>query len=214
MHTILAAAGVPESALKLVASVCDSCSICRQWQRPGNKSIATAKLSTQMNQTVQMDLLFVSAFIILHLLDEATIFSMLIPIPNKQADTICSAIQQNWIRLLGAPRTLVSDREGGLVGETASVWAERWSVNLLLRAPSQHATMVERHHELCRQIIHRLVAQCKSEGLIIDFNDIVAESMLAQRTACSLCPAPRHSRACSEGDRHCCQSQRCQVSAS
>ena len=77
-------------------------------------------------------------------------------------------------------KQLVSDREGGLVSESTSVWAERWGIALLLRAPGQHATLVERHHELLRQLIHRIEAQCLAEGLQVSFGDIVAEGLLAK----------------------------------
>ena len=66
MRSILQNANVPKQALDLLRSVCDSCAICRQWVRPGNRSVPSASLATKFNEAVQADLLFITDKIVLH----------------------------------------------------------------------------------------------------------------------------------------------------
>ena len=76
MVGILRAAGLSKQVLDAVKPVHDTCRICRQWSKPGARAIATLRLSTAFNECVQCDLLFVSTLIILHLVDEASRWSM------------------------------------------------------------------------------------------------------------------------------------------
>jgi hypothetical protein len=48
--------------------------------------------------------------------------------------------------------------------------------HLKLKGKGQHATLVERHHEILRQLLHRMRVQARSERLLVDFSDILAEA--------------------------------------
>ena len=72
MSKLLKAAGVPQSALNQVHAVCTSCKACRAWQRPGNRSITSTRLSERFGETVQFDLLFIGDHILGCLIDKAT----------------------------------------------------------------------------------------------------------------------------------------------
>ena len=50
------------------------------------------------------------------------------------------------------------------------------------KAPGEHATMVERHHELLRRTILKIEDQCKAERVSVPFAVIVAEAALAKNT--------------------------------
>ena len=69
---LLRAAGAPEEALKLIKSVVDTCRVCRCWARPTPKAVAPTRLATDMNQTLQWDILFYKDKMISHVIDEAT----------------------------------------------------------------------------------------------------------------------------------------------
>ena len=69
MCNILRHAHVPKEVLDVVQAVHDTCAICRQWQRPRNKSNASSKLSTEFNQSVETDLLFIKRHIVCHLIN-------------------------------------------------------------------------------------------------------------------------------------------------
>ena len=55
-------------------------------------------------------------------------------------------------------------------------------VELKTKAPGEHATMVETHHELLRRTILKIEDQCKAEGSSVLFAVIVAEAVLAKNT--------------------------------
>ena len=72
MTEIFTLAGVPEEVLKSISSICETCRICRQWQRPSPKSKTHTRISTSFNEAIQLDLLFWNALVLLHIIDEAT----------------------------------------------------------------------------------------------------------------------------------------------
>jgi hypothetical protein len=117
---------------------------------------------------------------ILHAVDEAIRWSAAVIIPNREAGTIIRALTQLWFRIFGPPNLIISDHEGAIDSEEASVWAERWGVHVKFKAPGAHAHVVERHHEILRRLIHRIEAQCKEEGLNVTPEDIVAEATFAK----------------------------------
>ena len=55
---ILRAAGAPSRAVADVPAVVQACSICRDWKRPGPKSVTSHRLTDHFNEEVQFDLLF------------------------------------------------------------------------------------------------------------------------------------------------------------
>ena len=134
------------------------------------------------NQRVQLDLLFVGDFIILHLCDECTRFSMAEIIDSKDPTDILPAIKRAWIKYFGVPQLFVSDSEGALSSEEAAIWAERLGTSFKLLPKNTHATTVERHHETLRQLIHRIAAQLKLEGLPVNMQDVVSEAVVAKNS--------------------------------
>ena len=72
--------------------------------------------------------------------------------------------------------TLTSDAEGAYTSDEAGVFAERWHFAFKLKAKNQYATLIERHLEILRQLLHRMLAQARSEKLLVDFADILAEA--------------------------------------
>jgi len=73
------------------------------WHRPANRATTSTRVSTKFNQVVQIDLLFVEDMIIIHLIDEATRFSICELIPNKQTTTIIDAVTLCWFKYFGPP---------------------------------------------------------------------------------------------------------------
>ena len=57
---------------------------------------------------------------------------------------------------------------------------DRCGTQLKLKAPGEHAQMVERHHELLRQTLHKLEEQLKEEGIAVPFSVVVNEAILAK----------------------------------
>ena len=150
MKELLQHAGAPSSVMGLIEDTVDTCRICRNWTRPGPKSITSSRLSTRFNETVQVDLLFHKKFVMLHLIDECTRWTVAVLIPNQEQSTVMEAMKKHWFKLYGYPESIISDQEGAIKDHETGAHLESHSCKLLLRAKGQRANLVERHHELLR----------------------------------------------------------------
>ena len=180
MKALLQAAGVTREVINLVQDVTDTCRICRAWSRPGPRSMTTTTLRTRFNEEVQIDLLFYRQYIILHMLDVCTRWTVASLMRARDSDEITKHMQTKWFGLFGPPTLIVCDQEGGLTTEGVGAWLERRGVALKLRAPGQHAQMVERHHEVLRQQLHKLEAQATDDGLRVGFEEVLSEAVFVK----------------------------------
>lgn len=114
MRKLLKAAGVRESTLKLIKDVVGTCRICRFLTRPTPKPIAPTRLSTELNQAVQWDVLFYKDHMVSHIVDEATRFCTASVLPSKSAHDLIRCIRRDWVCFFGAPRLIIADGEAGL----------------------------------------------------------------------------------------------------
>ena len=186
MTGLLRAAGVSAGVLQRISATVDSCKICRMWKAPGRKTTTTSSLADKFNEVIQVDLLFVEEFVILHLIDESIRWTTTSLLADRQASTIIKAITTVWLKIFGPMQCLVSDQEGGLAGEESAIWAERWKISLRLKAKGQHAVAVERHHSILRDALHRMLAQARSEKLLVDFEDVLSEATYAKNVMLSI----------------------------
>ena len=182
MTRLLKSAGVPTFALNLIHSVCTGCKACRAWQRPGNRSIATTRISDHFGECVQFDLLFISDHIVAVLIDEATRWTVAEQIPDREAETLLRFITDRWIRIFGPITTLLSDQEGGLTGEQFSIWCERHGVAPRFKPKGAHAAIVERHHQMLRDTVHKVTTQAQLEKLELPFPDALSESVFSKNS--------------------------------
>lgn len=150
------------------------------WHRPDNRAATSNRLSTSFNEVVQVDLLFVEDKILLHCIDEATRFSISKSIPDKRTATIIDALTVAWFEYFGPPQQIISDQEGALVSEEASVWSERWGTSFRFKPKGSHASIVERHHQILREQLHRILAQARIEKLELNFHRLLAEAVYAK----------------------------------
>ena len=104
---------------------------------------------------VQWDLLFAGDWMLSHCLDEALRWSIFPRVPSKSPTSILGGITLHWLRRYGPMKLLTTDREGALTSDEASTWADKWGIALSLRPKYAHADMVERHHDVARQLILR-----------------------------------------------------------
>ena len=170
----------------MVKDICDTCRVCRLWTRPGPKSMTVSRLSTAFNEMVQWDILFIGEVMVAHLIDEATRWSVLHILDQKTAIAIITGITDRWISPHGPMQILIADIEGGLHGEHANQWMDRWGIQMKAKEEGAHAQMVERHHDLVRKIIHRVRSQLDEEGIEMPLNIIVAECALVKNLLISV----------------------------
>jgi hypothetical protein len=173
----------------MVQAVVDTCRACRTWTRPGPRAVSRYRLATAFNELVQWDICFVYEDALSHLIDECTRYSKLAILPPpepKSAETIIQTITRSWLRHFGPMRYLAADGESGLSSAAAAQWAHRHNIELKVKAPRAHAWMVERHHELFRQIVHRTKSQLESEGIVLLPEDLYAECNFVKNAMISI----------------------------
>eukprot|EP00973_Karenia_brevis_P025148 3468593-Karenia_brevis.AAC.1 len=81
---------------------------------------------------------------------------------------------------------LVSDQESGIMGEESAQWLDRWQIQIKTTQPGLHAQIVERHHELLRQLLHRVTTQLKEEKIKMPLDQVVAECFIVKNMLISV----------------------------
>ena len=173
-------AGVPQKALDLVPSIVHSCTVCREWSRPGPTSASNSAIPDRFNEQVECDLIFISGHTILHMLDRCTRWHAAEVIPNKEAATLINGISRLWFQTHGPPKELIMDGEGGISGsDDAKLFLNHHGVRLVVRPKDTHARYIERRGAIFRDCVHRLVTQCNVDGLNVPFERVLAEAVFA-----------------------------------
>ena len=91
-------------------------------------------------------------------------FFLIKSITDKETNTLIDVVYYLWFRIWGAPQTLISDQEGAITSDGFAALCAKWGCSRTLRPEGSHATIVERHHEVFRQCIHRILTQVKEES--------------------------------------------------
>ena len=137
--------------------------------------MTTTRLASFFNEAVQWDIIYVYDDMLSHCLDEAIRLTRVKILPSRSAPDIVNTITRQWLQHYGPMRYLISDGESGLSSDVAATWADRHCIQLRQKPSGAHAQMVERHHDIFRQLAHRTDAQLKTEGIVIEKEDLYAE---------------------------------------
>ena len=180
MTNILKRVCVPQQVLDLIPSICDTCKVCRQWQKRGPHGSASLELPDKFNQQVEADLLFMYKYIIFHLLDRSSRWHAGCLMASKEEDECLKALGTAWITHHGAMNELITDGESGIVrSEKFRKEMGRLGIKLHPRGKDQHAWFIERRGALLRDQVHRMKAQLSEEGIDLPFELILAEAIFA-----------------------------------
>ena len=180
MSTLLGLVGISPDVLKMIPDIVSTCSVCRAWARPGPKSVASTSLPERFNAEVECDLLFIGRHVVLHLVDRCIRFSSAAKIVDRSTPSILDGLHAAWFKVFGNPTQLISDQEGGLAIEAVGQHLECIGIALKLRARDQHASMIERHNELLRRQVHLCDSQATTEGLRVNFEQVLSEAVYAK----------------------------------
>ena len=99
MKKFLERVGVPTEVLELIPEICQTCKVCREWQKPGPSNASNIDIPDKFNDQVECDLLFVSKHIIFHLLDRCIRWHSTGTIPTKGEEDCMKAISSLWINI-------------------------------------------------------------------------------------------------------------------
>ncbi|MFM7981627.1 MAG: hypothetical protein ACKPKO_20150, partial [Candidatus Fonsibacter sp.] len=79
------------------------------------------------------------------------------------------------------------DGEGGLAASGyAKHYHDRHGINFIPRAKEQQVAYIDRRGALLRDTLHRVTTQCESEGLEIEFNQILSECVWCRNAMISI----------------------------
>ena len=148
-------------ARALKCAVCDRLRPPRQ-QRP-SKSVP---ITRRFNERVMLDLIFVKdmtgeTFTFLNQVDDATTYQILTLLPSREAQQINRALCLGWFRYFGLPEALLLDAEGAMKSFEFEELMAQSGIQVRFVPPDAHFQLGkgERHGDIAREIMHRLIHQ-------------------------------------------------------
>ena len=187
MQKLLKKAGAPEEIIDMVPDIVDTCAACRTWSKPLPDAQASVEIADTFNYQVECDLLFVYKYIVFHAVDRCTRWHQAVVVENRKAETLVAALD-SWVALHGPMTELLVDGERGLViSQVANDYCTRKGIKIVVRAPQQHARIIERRGALLRDAIHRNDEQLKLEGITgIPFEERLSNCVFAGNAMISI----------------------------
>ena len=179
MEKVLHAAGVPQRVLGHVSNTVDTCRECRAWKKPSPDVTPSVELVTKPNTQVEVDILYYKTFLALVMVDRSDRWTATSHIENREAATLCEAMDATWLAIHSPFTCLVVDGETEIAGRETTEYLKRKGVTIHPRAPQQHARIVERMNALLRHAMHTAEEQLKRENMNVTFKQLLAECTFA-----------------------------------
>ena len=146
--------------LKSISDCYDKCQVCILSKKAPLKPCVTTPLASEFNEVVCMDLKFIDGkFLILHLIDTATRYSLAGIVNTKKAPEIVELVYEMWIRYFGPPVTFMSDNGGEFSNELYQELC--MTLNIIDAKTAAHSPfsngIVEKHNAVLGETIKRLL---------------------------------------------------------
>ncbi len=182
---ILQRRGVPDRCMELIKIVIDMCPHCNAFKPVPRRPRFGADLAGHFGDRMIIDLLFLWGLTFLLMIDEAIRFKVAAHLEARDPKSIGKAMLHSWFRYFGPPKCLTSDQEGGVKAEEFGIVCDRFSIHRQLAGSDnagKHTTtgLAERHVQLVKLSSLKCEHQCRTQGLDIDKEDIVAECAMGQ----------------------------------
>ena len=179
MNRLLQHADVPKETRDLLPAIVETCETCRTWSKPLNESVASVAISDKFNSQVEADLMFYKKYIILNLVDRCTRWHASRVIESKDMSTLINAIDEMWCSHHGPMTELIIDGERALaIGWESGIYFHNKSIKVIIRAPGQHARIVERRQALLRDSLHKIDTNLEK----LKITDIPIQHRLSEST--------------------------------
>ena len=154
-------AGVVDSQFeKLVYEVEKNCETCLQHKRKKPHSAVGFSLGKEFNHVVSLDLKTISGHLCLHMIDNATRFSMSIRIPSKHKEVIVDHVFKHWIQTFGRPQYFLSDNGGEFNNKLFRELGNALSTEILTTGAESPWSngITERHNALIAKMVLQILA--------------------------------------------------------
>lgn len=73
-----------------------------------------------------------------------------------------------------------------MISEEAALWSERWGTSFRFKPKGSHASIVERHHQILRDQVHKILAQARLEKISLNPHRMIAEAVYAKNIMTSV----------------------------
>ena len=192
MRKFLQRINIPERILNMLPGVCNTCKVCREWQKPSPAHQTAIDIPDKFNEQIEADLMFVDQeevkHLVLHMICRCTRWHAAREVPNKNEDTLLNAMNEMWFSIHHGNCDLHIDGESGItLSVQASQFLLRQNVRVKRRAPGTHANYAERRGALLRDAIHKIYGQLQEEGYPeMEFPAVLAEAVFAGNAMLSI----------------------------
>ena len=148
-----------DELLNLLDVIEKNCEICIKYKKPSLKPAARFSLSKEFNDVISMDLKNINGITLLHIIDNATIFSLAAVVKSKRQEEIVDIFIKHWIAIFGAPGMIISDNGREFNDNLFTSMAEIFNIIVKLTAAESPWSngMVEQHNEQMNFLQWRIV---------------------------------------------------------
>ena len=109
------------------------------------------------------------------MIDRCTRWHAACLVPSNEETILVDALGTICVGIHGPMKELIMDGEAGLAASAhAKQYYERHGIQFIPRAKEQQVAHIDRRGALLRDTLHRVTAQCKTEGLDIEFKQILS----------------------------------------
>ena len=163
LYNLIKSSGTTSSEIhKICKDVSDNCDTCKRYRTKPLRPVVAFPSASTFNERMAVDLKqFGKNIYILHMIDHVTRYSSACIITDKNKETIVKGISENWIRLFGAPQSILSDNGGEFVNQALTDLAEKFNINLKSTAAESAWSngLVEKHNGVLAGIVKRVIAE-------------------------------------------------------
>ena len=149
-----------EEVLKDLNSIDKSCSFCLKHKKQTPHKKVALKTGRNFNDIVAMDLKFIDADIVLHIIDTLTRYSIATKVNSKKAAEILTHIMKCWIAIFGKPNEFISDNGGEFINDEFTSMCEHLNIKINT-SPAESPWcngLVERHNAIIGGMVQKIMS--------------------------------------------------------
>ena len=125
--------------------------------------------------------MFYKTHMVWHMLDRADRWHAGIELISKDASGLRDAVHRTWISIYGPFKFLVIDGERGTTSQEVDNDLKREGSTVKIRAPEQHARMIERRGAILRHALHTTEQQLTNDGVTTEFPPLLSACIFAEK---------------------------------
>ena len=168
LYNLIKTSGTDDPSIrKICQEVYSNCESCQRYGTKKLRPVVAFPSASVLNERLAVDLKQFGKLYILHIIDHVTRYSAACLITNKRKGTIVKGILEFWIRIFGAPQSILSDNGGEFVNDELTDLSEKFNICLKSTAAESAWSngLVERHNGVLAGIIKKVMAK---EGCGLD----------------------------------------------